>query len=94
MGQESMGLVDVHLMAAVGAVLGWVDPAAAFIIAPASGLSWTIGVWAFRRWHRGTQGPALPYGPHLAAATVVVILLHPLLVRWLADLPGGGIAVP
>jgi leader peptidase (prepilin peptidase)/N-methyltransferase len=75
-GREAMGLGDVHLLAAVGATLGWFDPIPIFFIAPFFGLFWVlIGVWlgslvrSVRR--------ELPYGPHLAAAAVCVILLRP-----------------
>lgn len=77
LGREAMGLGDVHLMAAVGAVLGWVDPLLAFFVAPVFGigaalLSTVLGS-VFRR-----QGTALPYGPSLALATLLVIYAKPL----------------
>ncbi|MCB9838115.1 MAG: A24 family peptidase [Phycisphaeraceae bacterium] len=78
-GKEAMGLGDVHLMASVGAVLGWIDPTIAFFVAPFSGIAWTIGamlVAALRRDKTGALA-ALPYGPHLAAATVLVVLARP-----------------
>lgn len=75
-GREAMGLGDVHLLAAVGAVLGWFDPILIFFIAPFSGLTWALvsmGIASvFRRARR-----ELPYGPHLAAATLVVVLCRP-----------------
>lgn len=75
-GREAMGLGDVHLLGAVGAVLGWFDPILIFFLAPFSGIVWafvSIGIASlFRRARR-----ELPYGPHLAAATLVVILCRP-----------------
>ncbi len=75
-GKEAMGLGDVHLLAAVGAVLGWFDPILIFFIAPFFGLFWTILSRGFatvmrKRWTE------LPYGPHLAIATLVVVFCRP-----------------
>ncbi len=68
-------------MAAVGAVLGWLDPIFVFFIAPFSGLLWVAVskglVTLFRKGRR-----ELPYGPHLAAATVVVIACRSA-INWL-----------
>ncbi len=76
-GKEAMGQGDVHLMAAVGAVLGWVDPIIAFFIAPFFGITWAaLSVLAKGIFQR--HGSALPYGPHLAAATVLIIYARPL----------------
>jgi leader peptidase (prepilin peptidase)/N-methyltransferase len=75
-GREAMGLGDVHLLGAVGAVLGWFDPILIFFLAPFSGILWafvSMGIASvFRRARR-----ELPYGPHLAVATLVVILCRP-----------------
>ncbi len=75
-GREAMGLGDVHLLGAVGAVLGWVDPVWIFLVAPFFGLSWAVlsmGISSlFKRERR-----ELPYGPHLAVATLVVLLGRP-----------------
>ena len=69
-GREAMGLGDVHLLGAVGAVLGWVDPIFVFVLAPFFGLTWAVmsmGLASvFRRVRR-----ELPFGPHLAVATLV-----------------------
>ena len=75
-GKEAMGLGDVHLMAAVGAVLGWFDPILIFFLAPFFGLFWIILSRGFatvmkKRWTE------LPYGPHLAIATLVVVFCRP-----------------
>ena len=75
-GREAMGLGDVHLLAAIGAALGWSDPIIIFFLAPFFGLLWamfSIGLASlFRKARR-----ELPYGPHLAAATLALILLRP-----------------
>ena len=74
-GKEAMGLGDVHLMAAVGAVIGWRDVTLAFFVAPFLGLLGTglvAGIGAFKK---GGMQP-IPYGPYLCAATVIVMLLR------------------
>ncbi|MFM9959086.1 MAG: prepilin peptidase [Phycisphaerales bacterium] len=96
-GKEAMGLGDVHLMAAVGAVLGWIDPLIAFFVAPFFGLGWAIlGSVGGRLFPKlgGRLGSALPYGPHLAAATVVVIFLKPVLELGLGALMGRPVDLP
>lgn len=79
-GREAMGVGDIHLLAAVGAVLGCAAPVWAFMLAAFSGLLWVAVskglVTVFRRARR-----ELPYGPHLAVATVVVIVCQPAL-QW------------
>ena len=72
-GKEAMGLGDVHLMAAVGACLGWIDPVIAFFGAAFVGMAWVI----LAACARGKLNRAMPYGPFLAIATVLVILLKP-----------------
>jgi leader peptidase (prepilin peptidase)/N-methyltransferase len=76
-GKEAMGLGDVHLMAAVGACLGWIDATLAFFMAAFLGLGAAVAGNIFR----GKLARALPYGPFLAAATVVVLLAKPVLER-------------
>lgn len=91
-GREAMGLGDVHLMGAVGAVLGWWDPILIFFIAPFSGLAWAA---ANALWHRFKGGPRreIPYGPHLAMATLVVVLGTPG-VQWAWELLLPGTTMP
>lgn len=85
-GKEAMGLGDVHLLAAVGACLGWVDAALAFPLAAVVGLYWVI-VSMIRT---GGAPRAMPFGPYLAGATLLVILGKPLIemgLTWLMAIP-------
>ena len=75
-GREAMGMGDVHLLAAVGAALGWADPIRIFFIAPFLALAWIAGGRLISMF-RGARGRELPYGPHLAAATLVVLYARP-----------------
>ena len=75
-GVEAMGMGDVHLMGAAGAVLGWIDPTVAFFVAPFIGLGW-IAITAAAGRMRGGGRREIPYGPHLAIAVLVVVLLRP-----------------
>ena len=87
-GKEAMGLGDVHLLGAVGAVLGWADPIFIFLLAPFFGLAWAVLSMGFSSLlHKKRR--ELPYGPHLAVATLVVILCRPV-VSWVqvTYLPG------
>ena len=76
-GKEAMGLGDVHLMAAVGAVTGWIVPSIAFFVAPFFGLLWALYLWLRRNQRE------LPYGPWLAAGTLTVMLFYDRLVGFL-----------
>ncbi|HUU09704.1 MAG TPA: prepilin peptidase [Phycisphaerae bacterium] len=68
--REAMGIGDVYLMATVGAVLGWEAAVLVFLAAPFIGLIY--GLWHLAR-HRDSE---VPYGPFLAAATGLVILVQ------------------
>ncbi|MHC5005389.1 MAG: prepilin peptidase [Planctomycetota bacterium] len=86
-GREAMGLGDVHLLGAVGAVLGWFDPILIFFIAPFSGLLWAVLSMGLGSIFRGLRRE-LPYGPHLALATLIMILCRPGIdAAWSAWLP-------
>lgn len=78
-GREAMGMGDVHLMAAVGAVLGWPDALVVFFLAPFLGLGWAALRMVLARFS-GKFDRELPYGPHLAAATLLLVLFRP----WIA----------
>jgi len=92
-GREAMGLGDVHLLGAVGAVLGWIDPLAGMMLATASGIVWAMltGV-ILRRW--GGLGSAMPFGPHLAVGCMLVIALRPALADFWAALTASGTFSP
>lgn len=81
-GKEAMGLGDVHLMGAVGACLGWIDAAIAFPLAAVVGLYWLV----VGRIAGGGAARAMPFGPSLALATVLVVLGKPLVEQWLTHL--------
>lgn len=89
-GKEAMGLGDVHLMAMVGAVMGWIDPFLAFFFAPFLGILWTVMSVVFGRLLHRRAGTALPFGPHLAMATLLVIYGKPAFewaLGWLLNNP-------
>ncbi|MDP1661242.1 MAG: prepilin peptidase [Phycisphaerales bacterium] len=78
-GKEAMGMGDVHLMAAVGACLGWIDGTLAFFLsAPVALGGWVVG-WAIARLGGSKKGTTLPFGPWLSIATVLVFVLKPLI---------------
>ncbi len=85
-GKEAMGLGDVHLLAAVGATLGWIDSLAAFFLAPFLAIYIVIvqTTWT------GNGKRAMPYGPYLAIATIVVLLTKPGLEALITHLFGQG----
>ncbi|MBL8876551.1 MAG: prepilin peptidase [Phycisphaerae bacterium] len=80
-GKEAMGLGDVHLMAAVGACLGWIDAVLAFFLAAFVGVGWALLGAVF-----GGLRRQLPYGPHLAVASVLIVLFRPLVELGLSKL--------
>lgn len=76
-GKEAMGLGDVHLMAGVGACLGWIDATLAFFLSAFVGLAWTLGATLVQ----GRSARSLPLGPSLAFATLLVVFLKPV-IEW------------
>ncbi len=84
-GKEAMGLGDVHLMAAMGAVLGSVNILAVYLVAPFLG----VGYWLLTLAIQGVTkkgAKILPYGPFLAlAALVCMVYLRAPLNLVLAD---------
>ncbi len=77
-GKEAMGLGDVHLMAAVGAVIGWRDATLAFFIAPFIGIAVVVCMTLAGTLLKGKgfRGRVIPYGPSLCVATGVVMVFR------------------
>jgi len=74
-GKEAMGLGDVHLMGAAGAVVGPVMVVIAFFIAPFFGLGWALFQMIFKKIRQ------IPYGPFLSLAVLTVMIFH----DWIID---------
>jgi prepilin signal peptidase PulO-like enzyme (type II secretory pathway) len=68
LGIEAMGFGDVTLMGMIGAFLGWQAVLLVFFAAPFFGLVYGIVNLALGK------GRAVPYGPFLCLATVVVVI--------------------
>lgn len=83
-GKEAMGMGDVHIMAAIGAVAGWQVAALTFFAAPIFGLLYALYLLIFR----GKR--ELPYGPWLAAGTLGVMLFY----DWIIGFIRGGLYNP
>ncbi len=90
-GKEAMGLGDVHLLAGVGAVLGWWDPILIFFIAPFSGLLFVAVSSLLEK--MGKQFKEIPYGPHLAVATLIVVFCRPA-VDWVWSVAMPSVQMP
>jgi leader peptidase (prepilin peptidase)/N-methyltransferase len=69
-GKEAMGLGDVHLMGAAGAVVGPIMVIIAFFIAPFFGLGWALFQMFFKKIRQ------IPYGPFLSLAVLTVMIFH------------------
>lgn len=91
-GKEAIGLGDVHMMAGVGAVLGWMDPTIAFFVAPFSGIAFALFAPLLGRVLKAPK--VLPYGPHLAAATMLIVLAKPLIEKVLSMIARTPINLP
>jgi len=78
-GIEAMGLGDVHLLAAIGATLGWKAAIWSFALAPFPALLVELLKRSLARTRVARTaewiGQPLPYGPYLAATALLVLLL-------------------
>ena len=79
---DSLGLGDVTLMAMIGSFLGWQPVVCVFLIAPVCG----VLVGLLLQFSAGRK--ALPYGPCLAAAAVVVLFTWRIIWERTRDLFG------
>ena len=75
-GREAMGLGDVHLMAGVGAVLGWPIPIVAFFAGPVLAIPCIVVARMFQ------FGREIPFGPWLSAGTLLAMLFHDEIVAY------------
>ena len=82
-GKEAMGLGDVHLMGAAGAVIGPVLVVVAFFIAPFFGLTWAAVQMFFKK------NRLIPYGPFLSLGIFTVMILHDRILAYLSSAIGG-----
>jgi leader peptidase (prepilin peptidase)/N-methyltransferase len=78
--KEAMGLGDVHLMGAAGAVIGPVMVVVAFFIAPFFGLGWALFQMFFKKIRQ------IPYGPFLSFAVFTVMIFHDRIMKEFAFL--------
>ena len=67
LGQESLGLGDVTLMAMIGSFLGWQPLVFVFLLAPLCGIAMGLGVRLV------TNRTYIPFGPYLSLAAAVVL---------------------
>lgn len=88
LGLEAMGFGDVTFMAMIGTFIGWQGSLIVFFLAPIAGVVIGLIVWLSGR------GNAIPYGPYLAAATVVTILGWPFFWKRTESLFSLGLFVP
>ncbi len=80
--KEAMGLGDVHLMGAAGAVIGAKWVVLAFFIAPFLGILWALYQAIFKKMRQ------IPYGPFLSLAVFAVIIFHDWMHRILLNYYG------
>lgn len=79
-GKEGMGFGDFKLFAAIGAWFGWTVLPMVILLSSLAGA--VIGL-AILAWRRLGRGHALPFGPYLAVAGVLVLFAGDTLQRWI-----------
>jgi len=88
-GKEAMGLGDVHLLAAIGAVLGATDSVFVFFIAPFVGLGAAL-ITTVLQLFKQAPPRVVPFGPSLAIAAGVMMLFRAPILETLL----GGLMLP
>lgn len=83
-GKEAMGLGDVHVLAGIGACLGWIDAVLSFFAAVLVGLFAAAVLAGLSR--DGKAPRMLAFGPYLAVGAVFVVVGKPLIELGLAML--------
>lgn len=76
LGKEAMGFGDVLLMGMVGSYLGWKVSLVAFFLAPFMGIIYGVPMMF------ATGDHSMPYGPWLAAATWVSLMMRGTLTQY------------
>ncbi len=79
-GKEAMGLGDVHLMGAAGAIIGPIFVTVAFFVAPFFGLAWACFQMFFKKTRQ------IPYGPFLSLGIFTVMILHDRILGYLISM--------
>ena len=75
-GKEAMGMGDVHILAAIGAVIGAPYAIFVFFFAAVLGLVGAIITGAANNLFTDKFKRPIPFGPYLALATVILLLIH------------------
>ncbi|RNC81693.1 MAG: prepilin peptidase [Phycisphaera sp.] len=91
-GKEAMGLGDVHVLAAIGACMGWPDAILTFFAAVLVGLVMAVVGMIFK----AKVARMMAFGPCLAIGAMVVLYAKPLIEIGLGELMGkpGGFDLP
>jgi leader peptidase (prepilin peptidase)/N-methyltransferase len=76
LGREALGSGDITLMAMIGSFLGWQPTVVVFFLAPMCGIICTVPLRLV------TNKAYLPYGPFLAAGTIVVLFYWKWMWQW------------
>jgi prepilin signal peptidase PulO-like enzyme (type II secretory pathway) len=78
LGKEAFGLGDVHIMAAAGAVAGWVVVVVGFFLGAVFALAGVLCLLAVKR------SRAIPFGPWLSIGIVLAIVAYQPIYDWFA----------
>jgi len=84
-GREGMGLGDVKLMGLCGALLGWKGVLLAILLGSVIGTLVAVPLVLLRGGGRRTE---LPFGPYLAAGSLVVLLYGNRMIEWYMQAAG------